>query len=124
MISSVMSQFSNEIFYFFGMLYYTFMPRGPHTLARPLYGTGRLSWIIPQRDLGLHHFAHLSAWEPAASVAARAAAARLSVASRRRGAQPGCFSFPLAPPNRQPAVKGTPTRSARSVFGGAHPGPA
>ena len=93
-----MSQFSNEIFYSFGMLYYTFMLRGPHTFEKPLYGTDRLSWSIPQCDLLLHDLAHLSAREHAASVAARAAAARLSVASRRRGAQPGCSLFHLLPP--------------------------
>ena len=98
MIPSVVSQSLNGIFYFFSMLYYTFMLHGPHTLVRPLSRTDRESWIIQLCDLELHHLALLSAWEPAASVIARAAAARLSVASRRRGAQPGCFSIPLAPP--------------------------
>ena len=97
MISSVMSQFSNEIFYFFSMLSYTFMLRGPHTLMRTLYTTDRMSWNIQLRDLGYHHFAHLSAWERAASVDARATAARLSVAPRRRGALPGCLFFLLLP---------------------------
>ena len=46
MIPSVVSQSLNGIFYFFSMLYYTFMLHGPHTLVRPLSRTDRESWII------------------------------------------------------------------------------